>query len=105
MPNVYHFTADNSIVIGLPWSKAITLPENLTGKTVQFILRVRFSETAFATYTSADRITVGTPGATTVVTIGLTAADTAAFTAQVVDYSLRIVNGEEYLTGTLSIKL
>ena len=103
MPGEFHFTS-TPIIVGLPWTKAITLPENLTGKTVRLILRKQYEENAIATYTSPTKIVIGTPGATTTATITLTADDTAGLTDQVVDYVFEVVNGRRYLFGTIPIQ-
>lgn len=103
MPGEFHFTS-TPIVIGLPWSKAIALPENLTGKVVRLILRKQFEDAEVATFISPTNITIGTPGATTTITVTLTADDTAGLTDQVVSYVLEVVNGRRYLFGTIPVQ-
>lgn len=93
------------IVIGLPWNVYFSsIPENLSGKTVQFILRKRASEDVLATYTNPTNITIGTPGSTTPITITLSDSDTGGFTPQIVDYSLRVLGSREYVIGQISVK-
>lgn len=94
----------NEIVIGLPWSVSAVLPENLSGKTVQFLLRKNHAEDAVGTYVSPTNITIGTPGTTTPITITLTASDTGGMTPQEVAYSLRVVGSREYMYGKIPVK-
>ena len=103
MPGTFHFTS-TPIFIGLPWTKAITLPENLTGKTVRLILRKQFTDETITSFTTPTAIVMGTPGSTTTVTITLTADDTSGLTDQVVDYVLEVVNGRRYLVGTIPVQ-
>lgn len=93
------------IVIGLPWNVYFSsIPENLSGKTVQFILRKRASEDIIGTYTNPTNITIGTPGSTTPITLSLSASDTSGFTPQTVDYSLRVLGSYEYVIGQILVK-
>jgi len=104
MAGKYDYIDDNGIIIGYPWSKTITLPENLSGKTVRWILREQFSDTTLVTYVSPTNITIGTPGATTSISIALSSADTASLSVGIVRYFLRVVDGAEYLSGLISVR-
>lgn len=112
MPGTYNVTTANAILIGLPWSLAVKVPQDMAG----FGARFRILDSAYtvlAEFTDAPEITIGLvddDGATEIL-IELSAADTAALSAQSAKFTLEVATdlsdndaGERWLEGVMVIR-